>query len=134
MKRRTNTRTATFKIAYPPTKEGKAQWNKRYGLNAYYSGKAWQARKRDAEYWHMLTRAAIKESIPRPVMFDKPVEFTYWFNSKLDLSNCSSYVKLIEDGTKGILIEDDNRKYVKRINMLWHNEDYILVQIKEIDT
>lgn len=127
------TKTVMFKIDYPPTKAGKTAWNRRYGLNAYYAGKHWAIRKKDAEYWHTITRAAVRECIKKPVMFDKPVAFTYWFNSQLDLSNCSSFVKLIEDGTKDLLIHDDSRKYVKQINMLWHNEDYILVKIQEID-
>ena len=36
-----------FEIEYPPTKKGKAVWNKRFGLNAYYAGKHWNERKRD---------------------------------------------------------------------------------------
>ena len=36
-----------FEIPYPPTKRGKAAWNKRFGLNAYYAGKHWSQRKPD---------------------------------------------------------------------------------------
>ena len=66
-------KTVQFKIDYPPTKAGKSYWNKRYGLNAYYSGKPWQARKRDADYWHTITLAAIRQQIERPVPFEKRI-------------------------------------------------------------
>ena len=41
-----------FEIPYPPTKAGRTAWSKLYGLNAYWTGKHWSQRKKDAEYWH----------------------------------------------------------------------------------
>lgn len=41
--------TEKFTIPYPPTKKGKAMWSRQYGMNAYYSGKHWAQRKKDAE-------------------------------------------------------------------------------------
>lgn len=49
-----------FTIPYPPTKREKAAWNKRYGLNAYYAGKHWSQRRRDAEELHTLAQWAMK--------------------------------------------------------------------------
>lgn len=49
-----------FTIPYPATPKGKAAWNKQYGLNAYWAGKHWAKRKADADYWHALTRHAIR--------------------------------------------------------------------------
>ena len=51
-----------FEIEYPPTKKGKAVWNKRFGLNAYYAGKHWNERKRDAEELHWIARSAMRRS------------------------------------------------------------------------
>ena len=39
---------------------------------------------------------------------------------------------MIEDGMKGLIIADDNRRYVKGVAMYFHDEDYILVKVKEI--
>ena len=52
-------RVLEFVIHYPETKQGKTEWSKRYGLNAYWAGKHWAERKRDAEHWHWLTRAEL---------------------------------------------------------------------------
>ena len=82
----------------------------------------------------MLTRAAIKESIPRPVMFDKPVKIRFWFNSRLDVDNNSILVKFIIDSLKGWIIEDDSKKYVRSIEINCHTEDYILAIVEEIQT
>lgn len=121
-----------FKIDYPPTKAGKSAWNRQYGLNAYYSGKHWAVRKKDAEYWHTITRAAVRECIKKPTMFENPVVIEMYFNDNLDASNHAAEAKMIEDALKGVLIEDDNRRCVKGLSMLFHNEDFIKVIIREI--
>ena len=120
-------RTFEFRIDYPKSKAGKTAWNRQYGLNAYYSGKHWAARKKDAEYWHLLTREAVYRSNKHPQVFDKPVEIIAYFNDNLDCSNHASELKMIEDGLKGILIVDDNKNYVKGISMYFHGENYIKV-------
>lgn len=56
-----------FRIPYPESKAGQKQWAKDYGMNAYYAGKHWSIRKRDAEYWHWLVRAAMEEQNIRRV-------------------------------------------------------------------
>lgn len=124
-------RTFEFKIDYPATKAGKTAWNRQYGLNAYYSGKAWPVRKRDAEYWHTLTRHAILRE-GKPVMFENPVVIECYFNDNLDCSNHAAELKMIEDGMKGLIIADDNRKCVKGVAMYFHDEDFILVRVKEV--
>ena len=125
-------KTVQFKIDYPPTKAGKSYWNKRYGLNAYYSGKPWQARKRDADYWHALVRSELtKQKIPMS-KYNVPVSIKFWFNDNLDIDNDSTYAKLIIDSLKGLLIEDDNKKYVRRIELNCHDEDCILVAIERM--
>lgn len=52
-----------FTIAYPPTRKGKAAWNKRFGLNAYYAGKHWAKRKKDAEELHAMGHIEIADAI-----------------------------------------------------------------------
>ena len=51
--------TEQFKIPYPKPASAKVAWNRRYGMNAYYSGKHWAQRKKDAEVWHWMTTARI---------------------------------------------------------------------------
>lgn len=126
-------KTFEFQIDYPKSKAGKTAWNRRYGLNAYYAGKHWAARKKDAEYWHLLTREAVYRSHKHPQVFDKPVEIIAYFNDNLDCSNHASELKMIEDGLKGILIVDDNKNYVKGISMYFHGDNYIKVVVKEVD-
>lgn len=47
---------ARFEIPYPETKRAMSEWNRRFSLNAYYAGKHYQQRRRDAEFWHLLTK------------------------------------------------------------------------------
>lgn len=119
-----------FTIDYPPTKAGRTAWNRTYGLNAYYAGKHWAQRKKDAEYWHILTHAAIRRADHTPPMFDSPVMIEMWFNDNLDCSNHAAMFKMIEDGMKGLIIPDDSRKYVHGAAMYFHDEPCILVRVR----
>ena len=126
------TKTVMFKIDYPPTKAGKTAWNRRYGLNAYYAGKHWAVRQKDAEYWHTITRAAVRECIKKPVILDNPVVIEAYFNDNMDASNHAAILKMVEDSLKGLLIHDDNRRHIKGVSMFFHNEDYIKVILREV--
>lgn len=121
-----------FEIEYPPTKKGKAVWNKRFGLNAYYAGKHWNERKRDAEELHWIARAAMKRAGIRQKILEKPVKLTFLFDDGLDCSNHAVIVKAVEDAMKGWIIKDDSRKYVKSITMMFHEENCIRVIVEEI--
>lgn len=121
-----------FDIPYPPTKKGKAAWNKRFGLNAYYAGKCWQQRKRDAEELHTLAQLAMRKAHIRRQMFSSPVELRFLFNDRLDCSNHAVIVKAVEDAMKGWVIQDDNRQYVQRITTGFWDGDTIRVEVKEI--
>ena len=118
-----------FRIDYPRTKSGKTAWNRQYGLNAYYAGKHWAQRKKDAEYWHIITRAAIRREMHSPVMFTEPVVIEGYFNDNLDCTNHAAEMKMIEDGMKGLLISDDSRRYVRGVAMYFHDEPYILIRV-----
>lgn len=121
-----------FEIPYPPTKRGKAAWNKRFGLNAYYAGKHWNERKRDAEELHWIARAAMKRAGIRQKIIETPVKLTFLFDDGLDCSNHAIIVKAVEDAMKGWIIKDDSRKYVKSITMMFHEENCIRVIVEEI--
>jgi hypothetical protein len=123
--------TISFTIPYPSTKAGKTDWNKRYGLNAYYSGKPWQVRKKDVDYWHWLVISELKRQGIQQQMLRSPVVITFYYNDNLDLSNHAAMAKMIEDALKGVIIEDDSRKHVKGIEHYFHGEDFIRVVIKE---
>jgi hypothetical protein len=122
--------TISFTIPYPSTKAGKTDWNRRYGLNSYYSGKHWSERKKDAEYWHYLVRSELRK-LEKRSMLRSPVVITFYYNDNLDLSNHAAMAKMIEDALKGVIIEDDSRKHVKGIEHYFHGEDFIRVVIKE---
>lgn len=121
-----------FRIEYPNTKAGMKDWTKRYGANKYYSGCHWSVRKADADYWHNMVRACIDRAGLRRRPFDKPVTVTFWWNDRLDLDNHSIMGKYILDAMKGRLIQDDSRRWVKGITHLWHDGDYIRVEVKEV--
>lgn len=121
-----------FKIEYPNTPAGKKQWMKQFGANAYYAGKFWAQRKKDADYWHAMVRACMDRQGLRKRPFDRTVVITMYFNDRLDCSNHSVMFKMIEDGMKGRLIHDDSRKWVKGNEIYFHDEDYIKVVVREI--
>lgn len=123
----------TFDIEYPDTKSGKSAWNKQYSLNAYYAGKHWSVRKKDADFWHLLVQAALcKARQKNPItMATVPVALTFKFNDGLDCSNHAAMAKMIEDALKGVVIQDDSPKYVKRISMEFQEKPCITVEVQQ---
>ncbi len=121
-----------FNINYPDTKAGKTAWNKQYSLNAYYSGKHWSVRKKDADFWHALVFYSLHNlRLKQPVeMAQTPVSLTCLFNDSLDCSNHAAMVKMIEDALKGTIIQDDSPKYVKSITTGFHDKPYIRVIVQ----
>ncbi len=101
-----------------------------YSDNAYYAGKHWSVRKRDRDFWHQLLLTEAPWSRP-PLR--SPVRITFWWNDRLDLSNHSMMAKMIEDGIKHRIIQDDSRKHVVEIVHRWHDEPCIKVVIEEIE-
>ena len=64
-------RREVFTVPYP---RNMSAFCKRFGLNAYWSGKHWGQRKSDAEYMHRLVWTALSDQgIPRKP-FKKPTE------------------------------------------------------------
>ena len=127
-------REERIRIYYPKTAAGKKQWNREYGLNAYWAGKHWTKRKKGAEYWHRLVRSEMERQKVRRMPFTNAVIITFYWNSRLDIGNNAAMAKMIEDALKGVIIEDDSRKYVKGIEHYFHGEDFIRVVVREVDT
>ena len=118
-----------FEIPYPPTKRGKSAWNKRFGLNAYYAGKHWSVRKKDAEYLHTLALISMKKAHIPCKAFKRPVEIRFFWNDNLDIDNHASLGKAFVDAMKGTLMEDDNRQWFKKVSHEFWDGDSILVEI-----
>ena len=112
----------TIRLPYPANVS-------QYGDNAYYSGKHWSVRKRDRDYWHTLLTVEAPWSRP-PLR--SPVRITYYWNDRMDLSNHSMMAKMIEDGVKHRIIEDDSRKHVQEIVHRFYNEKVITIVIEEM--
>lgn len=121
-----------FRIPYPASKAEQKRWSKEYGVNAYYAGKHWAVRKRDADFWHWLTTLNMNQQNIRRTPFKRPVIITFRWNDKLDLDNHAVMGKMIVDAMKGRLIENDDRRFVRGICHYFHDEDYISVEIKEV--
>lgn len=120
-----------FTIPYPPTKKGKSVFCKRFGLNAYYAGKHWSARKRDAEELHWMTRSAMRRAGIRQRMLQRPVEITFRWDDRLDIDNHAVLGKAIVDGMKGYILQDDNRRYVRRVCHEFWDGGEIQVEVRE---
>ena len=120
-----------FNIDYPDTKAGLSAWNRQFSLNAYYAGKHWSVRKKDADFWHMLVLEAMHRTKQPVVMAEKPVMISVWFHDGLDCSNHAAMVKMIEDALKDKIIKDDSPKYVKGIYIGFHDKPNIHVEVRE---
>ena len=122
-----------FRIEYPNTPAGKKDWNKRFSDNAYYAGKHWAVRNKDADYWHDMVRACMDRQGLRKRPFDRPVVVHIFWNDKLDIDNHSIMGKMIVDAMKGRLIQNDSKKWVRSVTHTFHDRgDYIWVEVKEL--
>ena len=124
--------TESFIIPYPKSDAGKKQWNREYGLNAYWAGKHWKKRTKDAEYWHRIVRSEMERQKVRKVPFTNAVVITFYWNDRLDCSNHSAMAKMIEDAMCGRIIKDDSRRYVRGIEHYFHDGDHIRVVVREV--
>ena len=121
-----------LRIPYPRTAAGRREWSRRFGLNAYYSGKHWAQRKSDAEYWHGLVAAELRRQRLRARPFAVPVVVSFWWNDRLDIDNHAAMGKMIVDALKGKLIADDDRRHVVGLEHWFHERDEIVVKIVPI--
>lgn len=103
----------------------------RLSLNKIYSGVHYAVRRKMADEIHAATRYAILESGSYRLTKD-PVAVSMWFCSGLDLDNHGFLAKCIIDGMKGLLIADDNKKYLKSLTFGFWGGDGVLVQIQNV--
>lgn len=83
-------------------------------LNKIYSGIHWSVRCKYAEEFHKMVQIELlKRGIYRG-SYMGAVEIRFRFNSNLDIDNHGYIKKMIIDGLKGYIIEDDSKKYVKK--------------------
>lgn len=122
----------TFTINYPTTKKGKSEWNRRFGLNAYYSGKHWAQRKKDAEELHQIAIFAMKRAGIRKKMVENPVEVNFYWDDKLDIDNHAAIGKAFVDAMKGYILPDDDRTWLRRVTHSFWDGDCIKVEVLEI--
>lgn len=122
-----------FCIPYPASDAERKKWNKNYSVNAYYGGKPWQLRKRDADFWHLLTVSNMNSQDVRRIPFKRPAIITFHWNDRLDIDNHAIIAKMIVDAMKGRVIEDDTRRWVKGVCHYFWDEDYIGIEVKEIN-
>lgn len=124
-----------FKIAYPPEGKQKNGWCKKYGLNKYWAGVHWAVRKSDTDYWHMLVTSALNAiHLPEAALpLDVPVLIFFYWNDGLDIDNHAAMGKMIVDSLKHRIIKDDNRRNLKGVFHLWHDQgNYIRIVIKPL--
>ena len=123
----------SFTIPYPPTKAGKSDFCRRFGLNAYYAGKAWQARKQDADELHLMTTSAMhRAKIPKN-LFECPVKVKFYWDDGLDVDNHAVIGKCVVDAMKGYILRDDRRKWLKGVSHEVWGGGCIRVEILELD-
>lgn len=115
----------TFYIEYPPKISA-------FGMNAIYAGKHWTKRKKDAEYWHMVTINALRKQGIRNNISDKAVKITFYWDDRMDIDNHAYMGKMIVDALKGYLIEDDDRKFYKEVTHKFHSKKTIKVEVSEV--
>ena len=121
-----------FTIPYPSTKAGKTAWNRRYGLNAYYAGKHYQQRKRDAQELHAITWAALKKARVKKKMVKRPVEVRFYWDDQLDCDNHAVIGKAVVDALKGWALPDDNPRWVRKVSHEFWDGGSIRVEVEEI--
>lgn len=120
-----------FTIDYPSSKKEKSEWNRRYGLNAYYAGKHYYQRKKDAEILHYITVKALRKAGIKKEIIECPVEILFFWDDGLDCDNHAVIGKAILDALKGWIIIDDSRKYVKKISHEFWDGGKIKVEVRK---
>lgn len=78
----------------------------------------------------MMTRSCMQGVRKRP--FERPVIVTFHWNTRLDIDNHAIMGKMIVDGMKGRLIQDDSRRWVKGVEHYFHDDSFVLVEVKTL--
>lgn len=104
-----------------------------FSLNSVYSGEHWAKRKSRASYIHNLVYQEMKRQKVQKKVCTRPVMIEILYNSNLDIDNHGYLSKLIIDGMKGYLIQEDNRKYVIGLIQRFKSGHGITVRVEEIE-
>lgn len=121
---------ARFEIPYPPTKKGLTAWNKRFSVNAYYAGKHYQQRRRDAKELHRLAVLSMRAAKIPKRMISEPVEIRFLWDDRLDADNHAVMGKAFVDSMKGYILQDDSRRWVKKVSHEFWDAKKIGVEIR----
>lgn len=124
-------RVAFFTIPYPETKRGMTAWNKRFSLNAYYGGKHWAQRKKDADDIHVLTIRALKLARVRKTLVTGPVSVHFYWFPGLDVDNNAALGKMIVDAMKGWILPDDSPRWFRCVSHEFWDRREIGVEVVE---
>ena len=127
-----DSKAVCFSIPYPETKRGMLEWNRRYSLNAYWSGKHPRRRAEDARHIHDLVSLSLKKHHVKRNKFVVPVEVKFYWNDRLDIDNHGALGKMIVDALCGYLLEDDNPKWFRRVTHEFWDGSEIGVEVRAI--
>ncbi len=122
-----------FEIPYPPTKEAKSAWNKRFGMNAFYAGKHWSKRKKDAEELHNLALWRMKAAGIEKQFVTKPVEIRFFWDDKMDIDNHAALGKAFVDVMKGYILPDDGPRWFRKVAHEFWDGGKIRVEVEELE-
>ena len=103
------------------------------GLNRLYStNKHWAKRRQEACAVHdAVKNALISQGVAKSII-KNPVLIDIAYNSRLDIDNHGYIAKLLIDGLKGYLLEDDNSKFVKKLIQSYYTGNGIKIKICEL--
>lgn len=94
--------------------------DKKWSLNAIYSGIHWAKRKKQKKFIKKIVQLSLNSKNLRE--FSVPVSIKMQFNSRLDVSNHGYLFKMIEDCIVEFgIIKDDSDKFVKESVMTKQN-------------
>ena len=124
--------TIEFTVPYPADK---ASFNRKYGLNAFWAGRASEnapnIRAALAKKFEATVRFAfLQQHIPKEI-FEKPVSITFYHNTKMDIDNHAVIEKMIVDAVKGWVLHGDGPKYYREKHSFFHDENYMRVVISD---
>lgn len=107
--------------------------DKKYGMNAIYAGIHWTKRQAQAKEIHeLMYYSMLAQKVPKK-LFERPVSITIYYNTNLDLDNTAYLRKMLIDGLKGYLIENDDKRYVKELIDRFHSENNITIEVREFN-
>ena len=92
------------------------EWKGHFSLNALYEGGHWSRRNKLKQSWKMIFTEAIQKSgATRLPMYT----LTIRYNSRLDPSNVTGMLKVLEDTLRELgLIVDDTKKFCRGIGVV----------------